>query len=205
MDGVLLDSEPLHHQVLNTVLAGEAAALSFDEYRPYIGTTLEYTWRDVIARRGLRGPLAGYMRRYDEGILEGYKRHSTLNPGVEALLNELTRRGIRPAVASSSQTLWVETCLETLGIRQHFEVVVTGEMVRHGKPDPEIYLLAAQRLGVDPARCLAIEDAPKGVLSARAAGMTVIGVRTPYTAHLTLEGAAEVIESLEAFPIERLS
>jgi beta-phosphoglucomutase len=205
MDGVLLDSEPLHHEVLNAVLAAEGCELSFEQYRPYIGTTLEYTWTDLIERLSLTGPIASYIARYDEGILEGYRRHSELAPGAYALLETLTRLGIRRAVASSSQTSWVETCLQTMGVRDFFEVVVTGEMVTRSKPDPEIYRLAATRLDVDPTRCLAIEDAPKGVLSARAAGMTVVGVRTPYTAHLPLEGAATIVDSLEAFPVGMLT
>jgi len=197
MDGVLLDSEPLHHDVLNGVLAAEGRMLSFDEYRPYIGTTLEYTWSDLIRRYSLTGPVEDYILRYDEGILESYRRHSVIAPGVRQLLNLLSERGIRRAVASSSRTSWVESALETLGIREDFELLVTGDMVTHSKPDPEIYLLAAGRLGVDAHSCLAIEDSPKGVASARAAGMTVIGVRTPYTSHLTLEGAAIVLDSLE--------
>src|SRR5215208_642893 len=204
MDGVLLDSEPLHHVVLNEVLAAEGRTLSFDEYRPYIGTTLEYTWSDLIHRYHLAGPVEDYILRYDEGILESYRRHSVLAPGVRALLDLLAAKGVRRAVASSSRTSWVEAALETLDIRRDFELLVTGDMVTHSKPDPEIYLLAAERLGVDPRRCLAVEDAPKGVAAARAAGMTVIGVRTPYTAHLTLEGAAVILDSLEEAAAELL-
>jgi beta-phosphoglucomutase-like phosphatase (HAD superfamily) len=77
-----------------------------------------------------------------------------------------------------------------------FDAIVSGDEASVGKPDPEIYLLAASRLEVDPTRCLAIEDAPNGVASARAAGMTVIGVRTPYTAHLTLDGVLQTVDSL---------
>ncbi len=204
MDGVLLDSEPLHHTVLDEVLAAEGRSLTFDEYRPYIGTTLEYTWNDIIRRFRLTGPVEDYILRYDEGILESYRRHSVLAPGVRRLLDLLTERGIRRAVASSSRTAWVEAALETLGIRRDFELIVTGDMVTHSKPDPEIYLLAAERLGVDPRRCLAIEDSPKGAASANAAGMTVIGVRTAYTAHLPLEGAAVVLDSLEQVTPELL-
>jgi HAD superfamily hydrolase (TIGR01509 family) len=199
MDGVLLDSEPLHHQVLNDVLAAEGHALTFADYRPYIGTTLEYTWSDLIRRLALRRPVSDYINRYDAAILEGYRRHSVIAPGAAALLETLQARDLRLAVASSSRTAWVEAALETLGIRRFFELIVTGDMVRHSKPHPEIYLLAARRLGVPPTRCLAVEDSPKGVLAARAAGMTVIGVRTAYTAHLSLDGAAVVLDSLEAF------
>jgi HAD superfamily hydrolase (TIGR01509 family) len=199
MDGVLLDSEPLHHIVLNEVLAAEGQTLSFEQYRPYIGTTLEYTWSDIVRRLALRGSVANYIEQYDAGILESYRRHSVIAPGVEALLEMLAARGLRLAVASSSRMSWVEAALETLGIRGCFELIVSGDMVQHSKPDPEIYLLAAQRLGVPPERCLAVEDSPKGAQSARAAGMTVVGVRTEYTAHFSLDGAVVVLDSLEQF------
>jgi HAD superfamily hydrolase (TIGR01509 family) len=204
MDGVLLDSEPLHHTVLNEVLAAEGQSLSFEQYRPYIGTTLEYTWGDIVQRLALRGSVAEYIAQYDAGILDSYRRHSVIAPGAKRLLALLADRGLRLAVASSSRTSWVEAALETLGIRRCFELLVTGDMVQRSKPHPEIYVLAAQRLGVPPDRCLAVEDSPKGVQSARAAGMTVVGVRTEYTAHLPLDGAAIVLDSLEHFPPELL-
>lgn len=199
MDGVLLDSEPLHHIVLNEVLASEGRQLSFEEYRPYIGTTLEYTWSDLIRRFDLKGPVDQYILRYDEGILESYRRHSVIAPGVRQLLDLLTEQRLRRAVASSSRTSWVEAALETLGIRAEFELIVTGDMVTHSKPHPEIYLLAADRLGIDPRRCLAVEDSPAGTTSASTAGMAVIGVRTEYTSHTPLAGAAIVLDTLEEF------
>lgn len=204
MDGVLLDSEPLHHIVLNEVLATEGKQLSFEEYRPYIGTTLEYTWSDVIRRFDLQGPIDRYILQYDEGILESYQQHSVIAPGVRGLLDLLTERGIRRAVASSSRTSWVEAALETLGIRADFELIVTGDMVTHSKPHPEIYLLAAERLRLDPRRCLAVEDSPAGTASATAAGMAVVGVRTEYTGGAPLSGAMVVLDSLEEFPAEML-
>jgi HAD superfamily hydrolase (TIGR01509 family) len=205
MDGVLLDSEPLHHVVLNEVLAAEGRHLSFDDYRPYIGTTLEYTWSDLIRRFHLTGPVEQYILRYDQGILESYHRHSVIAPGVRRLLDLLIERGIRRAVASSSRTSWVEAALETLGIRGDFELIVSGDMITRSKPDPEIYLLAAERLQLDPADCLAVEDSPKGAAAAATAGMTVVGVRTAYTAHLSLDGATVVLDTLEQFTPDLLA
>ncbi len=196
MDGVLLDSEPLHHAVMNRVLAPEQVVVSEDAYREYIGTTDEDTWRDLVACHRLPHPQAHYQAAYDTAIQEAYAAHSVANPGVRELLAGLARRGLRLAVASSSRTAWVQSALARLGIREAFSEVVTGDMVRRGKPDPEIYLLAAARLGLAPAQCLAVEDAPKGVRAAHDAGMRVIGLRTPYTAHLALPGAALVLDSL---------
>ncbi|MBI2761069.1 MAG: HAD family phosphatase [Chloroflexi bacterium] len=204
MDGVLLDSEPLHHIVVNDLLAEDGVSLDSEQYKAYLGTTLECTWQDIIHRYSLPRDIGHYVGRYDDAIIESYRRHSVPAPGAVALVAGLRARGLKLAVASSSRTAWVEMALEALGVRHQFDAVVTGDMVTQSKPDPEIYLLAAERLGVDPARCLAIEDAPKGVISARTAGMTVVGVRTEYTAHLTLEGADTVLDDLTQFDYDML-
>jgi beta-phosphoglucomutase-like phosphatase (HAD superfamily) len=91
-----------------------------------------------------------------------------------------------------------------LQLADAFGVVVTGDMVAHGKPDPEIYLKAANGLGLDPAYCLAIEDAPKGVQSAHRAGMTVVAVDTPYTAALEIPEACARIRTLAEFDLQWL-
>lgn len=199
MDGVLLDSEPLHRLVVNDLLAEHGVELTEELYSHYLGTTLEYTWEDLIHRFNLPGDIPFWAARYSDAIVESYRRNSVPSPGAVELVQELRARGLRLAVASSSRTGWVEVALEKLGVRGYFDQVVTGDMVTRSKPDPQIYLLAAERLGVDPRDCLAIEDAPKGVESAHAAGMTVIGVKTEYTAHLALPGAAVVLDDLTGF------
>lgn len=204
MDGVLLDSEPLHHLVVNDLLAEHGIAIDAELYKTYLGTTVEYTWSDLIRRFDLPHAVAYYRERYDVAILASYRQHSQPAAGAIALVAELRRRGLKLAVASSSRTEWVRTALDQLGFGTAFDQVVTGDMISRSKPDPEIYLLAAARLDVRPAGCLAIEDAPKGVASAAAAGMTVVGVRTSYTEHLALDGAAVVLDDLTRFPYSLL-
>jgi HAD superfamily hydrolase (TIGR01509 family) len=201
MDGVLLDSEPLHHVAVNAILAEEGVEIPLDEYLGYVGTTLEDTWEDVTRRYKLLRPYEYYRDRYDTEILAMYESRSELLPGAAWLVEELKARGKRLAVASSSRTAWVTACLTNLGLLDSFDAIVTGDMVAHGKPDPEIYLKAAERLGLPPERCLAIEDAPKGVESAVRAGMLVVAVDTPYTAHLETPGAVARISGLDRFDL----
>jgi HAD superfamily hydrolase (TIGR01509 family) len=204
MDGVLLDSEPLHHQAINSVLAEEGhSEISLAEYIRYLGTTAEYTWDDMVHRYGLERPWQYYLQRSDAAILEQYRLHSVIAPGVTTLLDLLKKEGLRLAVASSSLATWVEACLLTLGIGDYFDVVVTGDMVTAGKPDPAIYLLASQMLGAQPRECFAVEDSPKGIAAAVAAGMLTIAVETPYTrgeatgaAHVHLRSLVEFDRSL---------
>jgi HAD superfamily hydrolase (TIGR01509 family) len=185
LDGVLLDSEPLHHRAINEILHGDAhGSLSVEAYRRYLGTTDEYTWRDLVRRYDLPKPASYYSDRFDSLIVEYYRQFSEIAPGARELLEALKARGLPLAVASSSRIRWVVTCLAALGVRGYFDALVCGNMVRRSKPDPEIYLLAARRLGVPPAECFAVEDSPKGVASAVTAGMLTVAVDTPNTSGL---------------------
>jgi HAD superfamily hydrolase (TIGR01509 family) len=137
-----------------------------------------------------------YIARYDDMLVRVLREPHAPAAGVSALIARLRELGMRLAVASSSRTAWVEATIRSLGLADAFDVVVSGDDVERGKPDPAIYVLTAQRLGVAPERCMAIEDSPNGVQSARLAGMTVLGVRTEYTAHLHLDGVARTVDSL---------
>jgi HAD superfamily hydrolase (TIGR01509 family) len=196
MDGVLIDSEPLHFAVLTELLARAGHRYSRAENEQFIGTTSAAMFSTLIAQHGLAGTVAEYIARYDEALLDVLQQPHPPAPGVVALVQRLRELGTRLGVASSSRTLWVAATLRSLGLADAFDVVVSGDDVERGKPDPAIYVLTAQRLGVAPERCLAIEDSPNGVQSARAAGMTVLGVRTEYTAHLHLDGVARTVDSL---------
>ena len=205
MDGVLLDSEPLHHRAINEILAEEGhGGLPFGEYVAYLGTTVEYTWYGLIERYRLEHPFLYYRDRYDRLILEHYRQASEISEGVNWLIGELKARGLRLAVASSSRTEWVETCLAALDLRRHFDAIVTGDMVTRSKPDPEIFLTAAALVRTQPQDCLAFEDAPKGVAAARAAGMFTVAVATPYTAGQDTSQAHVCLRSLADFDLSEL-
>ena len=194
MDGVLVDGEPLHFEAVNELFAAEGRALSLDEYKPYMGT--KAGWTEMVRDFGLRHPAAHYAPQYREIILRQYREKAEPIDGATCLVLGLARNGVRIAVASSSARPWVEACLERIGLDNAFDHVVTGSEVAAGKPDPEIYLLAAQKLGVDAAHCLAIEDAPAGIESAKRAGMTCWAVRTEYTLGLDLGRPDRVFEEL---------
>jgi beta-phosphoglucomutase len=198
MDGVLLDSEPLHHRAVNQLLAEEGKGqLSKEEYVAYMGTTDDYTWRDLMRRFGLSGSFEDYRDRYDKTVLELYRTCSQAAPGVQRVLTAIRSLGWALAVASSSRREWVETCLMAIGVREEFDVVVTGDLVRRSKPDPEIFELAARCLGVSPQACLAVEDSPKGVAAALSAGMLTIAVSSDYASREETRLAHLQIDSLE--------
>jgi HAD superfamily hydrolase (TIGR01509 family) len=196
MDGVLLDSEPLHFRALETVLGLDDVPLRMAEFEEFIGTTTEAMFATLIARHQLPRSIAEYTGFYDKEILILLEQPHAAADGAVDLLSSARTLGLRVGLASSSRRLWIDATLRSIGLVDAFDAIVSGDEVTHSKPDPEIYLLAAQRLAVAPERCLAIEDSPNGAASAHRAGMTVIGVRTPYTAHLSLDGVLYAVDSL---------
>ncbi len=194
MDGVLVDGEPLHYAAVSALLAEDGVVFPLECYKTYMGT--KAGWTEFVETLSLPHPADHYRGPYNERVLASYRDVTEPLPGAMALVAALSRAGLPLAVASSSRRSWVAACLGRIGLADAFDVVVTGDDIEQGKPDPEIYWLAAELLGVSPERCLAIEDAPAGIESAHAAGMTCWAVRTDYTRDLALPNPERTVESL---------
>lgn len=196
MDGVLLDSEPLHYRALRDVLAGEGHEWTEKDNERLLGTTVADTFRIISQTVDLMRPHDDLIDIYNTEVLAILSGPLEPAPGLLHLLGRLRSHGVPIAVASSSLRDWIETTLGSLRIRAYFSIVVSGEDIKQGKPAPDIYLRTAELLDVPPVRCAAIEDAPNGIASAQAAGMRVIAVRTPYTVHLSLDAADYIVDGL---------
>ncbi|HEY5475326.1 MAG TPA: HAD family phosphatase [Tepidiformaceae bacterium] len=204
MDGVLVDGEPMHFAAVNQLLATEGKSISLERYKPYMGT--KTGWVDMIADFNLPGSREHYSALYRETMLASYRERSEALPGAVALVRALQAGHMPLAIASSSIRPWVEACLDRIGLLDAFDEIVTGSEVERGKPAPDIYLLTAERLGVEPRSCLVFEDAPAGIESAKNAGMVCWAVRTEYTRGLELPGPQRELESLVGVqPAEILS
>ncbi|MBN1656926.1 MAG: HAD-IA family hydrolase [Anaerolineae bacterium] len=195
MDGVVLDSMPDHLVTWQETLAPLGIDLTAEHLYPLEGVPTEPT-----ARR-LTEQFLGYAVPDQEARrLAGEKRERfrarfkpRLVEGMASLLHDLGGRGYRLALVTGSARSVVEESLVPTGVADLFEVIVTGDEVERGKPDPEPYGIAARRLGVDPERCLAVENAPLGIESARAAGMMCVALETTLPAErLAKAGAARV-------------
>jgi HAD superfamily hydrolase (TIGR01509 family) len=127
-----------------------------------------------------------------------------LLPGVEDVLDDAEALGLRIAVASSSSVGWVERWLTKHAIRERFGAVCGRDHVAHVKPAPDLYLLAAERLGIPPAACLVLEDSPNGMRAARAAGMRCVAVPNALTRQLALPEPDLVVSSLAERPLAEL-
>lgn len=195
LDGVLADTAASHFEAWQRLFASLGKGFDEGKFKRTFGLRNDAVLRDVL---GGVDPdqMEGLSRRKDElyrGLIEG--RLSPL-PGVQRLLHHLRGRGTKMAVVTSTARENVRLILGSLGLDGYFETVVSGEDVTRGKPDPQGFLLAAERLAVRPPGCLVIEDAPDGIEAGKRAGMRCVGVSTTHPA-ATLARADLVVASLE--------
>lgn len=197
-DGVLVDSEPISNRTLAEYLTelGYPTTLQ-DSYRDFMGTAA-HTVHDVIGARYRATLPEGFDELFHARVFAAFAAELTPVAGAAELLKELRRRGMPYCLASSAHHSWIRTALDLTDLREYHpeERIFSAQDVGVGKPAPDLFLHAARTLGVDPARCLVIEDSPNGVLAARAAGMDVYGY-TALTdpAKLTAAGATGLIGS----------
>ena len=119
--------------------------------------------------------------------MERYAKDTPLKPGVLPFLRELRRRKRKLAIATSNARPMVDAVLKAHGIASYFDAIVVGTDVEKGKPNPEIYLRAAERLGAEPSRCAVFEDLPEGIQAGQRAGMRVYAVEDSFSEPLRAE------------------
>lgn len=175
MDGVVVDSEPLHNKAWATLFAelghGDTHGLDFNNY---IGVTDRILVRDFLAATKLPVTYDELRPRKYNHLVRYLREHRPVFDELHSLLPDLHQR-YQLALATNSSHRLINVVMEISDLRDHFDVIISGEDIQNIKPDPEIYLTAAARLGVNPADCCAIEDSPTGITAAKAAGMTAIG------------------------------
>lgn len=199
LDGVLVDSEPVMFASTNSVLGLRDAVLERDDYDRCRGMG-EIEFFTLLAEKFGLDDAPSVMAR--ERVIDSLQRMAAqtmlpMNGALPALLS-LVGEGYRLAVASASRRPHVELVVEKLGIRRLMKAVVSLDDVSRGKPEPDLFLEAARRIGVQPARCLVVEDAVFGVQAAQRAGMASIALPPPGddgARHLEA-GALAALESL---------
>ena len=196
MDGVIIDSEPLHFELNRRIMRDFGLELPDETFHPYVGITNEQMWAELIDRYRLNTTVAELQEK--ESLLKP-EVFRDLQPikGIRELLANLKRDGIAIGLASSSVREFIEMVLEKLEIRGYFQAIVSGEEVERSKPEPEIFLRAAKLLNVKPADCVVLEDAMHGVIAAKRAGMKCIAFQNPNSGRQDLSRADKIVHTLE--------
>ncbi len=207
-DGLLADTETPDYEAWRRIYEAQGLHLPIALWAQNIGVAKGHDLHDF------HGPLAAHVGPgYDREATQTRKRESyqeavgrlTPMPGVLALLDALDEAQIPCVVASNSERAWVERVLEITGLTTRFRAIATADEVDRPKPAPDVYLLAAARLGVPPGHCAAFEDSPRGLAAAHAAGMFTVAVPTALTRHFAWEQAHHIVESLEHLTLDQLT
>ena len=186
MDGVLVDTERLGSLVLAEAGARQGCAMTQAQCEALLGVTMKTT------RAALEAWFPGidadrFLQDWYELMLVRVRRDGLpLKPHADETLRRLRQRGLKLALCTSNARRVVEEYLALAGWEDAFDQVVTGDMVQNSKPAPDIYLLGAQRLGLEPSACLGVEDSVNGVKAVRAAGLRCVMIPDvlPYTPEL---------------------
>jgi HAD superfamily hydrolase (TIGR01509 family) len=196
-DGTLVDSEPLARTAWEQALAPYDYVVSEADVDACVGLPFPRVHAYFAERAALPGADEMWTAFSAELFALIDTQLVTFDDAIGAA-RELRSRGVPVAVASSSPRERLHRTLGRAGLLQAFDVTVAGDEVTHGKPAPDMFLLAAERLGVDPASCVVIEDSPPGVQAGVAAGMVTLAVcRVPGT-EASLAAADRVVNTLTA-------
>ncbi|MGD9125908.1 MAG: HAD family phosphatase [Planctomycetia bacterium] len=198
MDGVLVDSYEAHLESWLVMARENGQSFTREHFDTVFGRTsfeiIAELWENCSFTQDEMLEMDDRKELIFRKILE---KDFPAMPGIKKLIPSLAEAGFRLAVGSSGPPENVEFVLNELGLKDHFDAVVTGRDVTRGKPDPEVFLTAAKKLSVDPSRCVVVEDAPPGISAAHAGGMQCIGLASTGRTPEMLSEAEKVVESLE--------
>ena len=207
-DGILVDSEPMHHRAFNEVLDPLGMAFPWKEYvETYMGFDDRDAFREAFRAKGIDlddTNLAKLVAAKSEAFLRGLRAGVTAYPGAVPLIETLSAAGTPLALCSGALRADIDPILAQLGVARRFGVIVSADDVRRSKPDPESYALAFRRLAETysssltvPGKSVAVEDTPAGIRSAKGAGLRVLAVTNSYGA-VELAEADWIVGSLES-------
>jgi beta-phosphoglucomutase len=202
MDGVLVDSVPFIREALVRTFAELGHTVHSDDFVPFIGTGERHMLSSVAARYGILIDVEPAARRAYAIYLNLIKGRLQALPGVYSFITKCRKRKLRLAVASSADEQKVEGNLREIGLSwETFDAVVSGSMVAARKPAPDVFLAAAERIGLPASDCLVVEDAVAGVAAARAARARCLALTTSYSAD-RLHDADWIAPNLSQVPEE---
>ena len=176
MDGLMIDSEPLSRQAWDEVLRPFGHKLTDEVQSQIIGRRFDESTATVKEAYNLPLSIEEIVKQKAEANDRLREKGVRVMPGLMPLQVEIARRGIPWAIATSSRRHHAEQTLKQLGLTEVCHAIAAGNEVENGKPEPDIYLLAAERLKIDPKDCLALEDSAPGCRAAVGAGMTVVAI-----------------------------
>jgi len=176
LDGVLADSEPWWNEIDAKLLAEYGAKYHGEYHREVLGVSYPIAVEFYKKKFGISEPTGELMKRRGEIATEFFANRVGLFPNARRVLEELRNMKLNLAVATSSVSASARPFLDRHQLTSFFDVIITGDEIERGKPEPDIYLRTAEKLGIAPAECLVIEDSLSGIAAAKAAKMRVAAI-----------------------------
>jgi beta-phosphoglucomutase len=204
LDGVLVSTDEFHFRSWQRLCAEEGFTFFDYEFNHKFRGVARLKCVEILLEAAGRNPTPSEMQeiaerknRYFNTLLESVTPDQLL-PGSLEMLRELNSRGIKTAIASNSRN--AKNIIVRVGISPYLDAIVDGDDITNCKPDPEAFLLAAQRLGLQPCECLVVEDAVAGIIAAEAAGMKALGIGD----RSMLPNACMLVRNLSEISIDQL-
>jgi HAD superfamily hydrolase (TIGR01509 family) len=197
MDGLMFNSEDVYTLTGTELLARRGHRFTRELKAEMMGLPAPLAFGAMIARHGLTEPWQELSVESNEIYLSLLHKHLAPMPGLMDLLDALEKAKLPKAIATSSVLSLVDECLAPYKLKPRFQFILTADDIVHGKPHPDIYLLAASRFGIDPKEMLVLEDSRNGCLAARAAGAYTVAVPGVHGEGLDYSMADMVLASLE--------
>ena len=207
MDGVLVDSNPFHVQKWIEFLHERGIPYNAEDLpKQVLGSRNDTAFRRFFGRDLAEGEIEKLSEDLEARFRAAFRPHAQPLLGLKTLMDECRAEGISLAVASSAMTKNVDFVVDTLKLRSYFASIVTGDDVSRPKPDPEIYIQAAERLTLAPAKCVAFEDSFVGIESAKRASMKCVAIASTFPAEeLRSQTQADlVVKNFEELSLARL-
>ncbi len=204
-DGVLVDSLEAHQQAWFELERRTKLGLTPEFIHATFGMTNPSIFRRLRGEAITEDEIRRYSDLKEECYRDVARGRIVLLDGMRPVLDALTARGVKLAIGSSGPRANLELTVTECGLDGRFAAIASLEDITHGKPDPQIFLVAAAKSGVEPIRSVVFEDAPVGIQAAKAAGMYAVGLTTTVpAAALEAAGADEVVANLVGYDVDRL-
>jgi beta-phosphoglucomutase len=203
MDGVLADTATHHLLAWQETFARRGIKFTEEDFKRGFGIRNDAIIKNTLGEQTTKAEIEAIAREKEATFRHIIGKDIKPLPGALELLKTLYDHGIRMAIASSTTIENIRLIVGSLGIARYFQAVITGHDVTEGKPSPQVFLLAARRLGAEPKNCIVFEDAVAGVKAAKSAGMYCVAVTNTHPKE-SLREADLIVDSLEMVTVEDL-
>jgi len=204
MDGVIVDTELIHNTAEKKVLNDIGIDITLEEIRKYAGAASNVWFKEILKKHNKVADVYELKEKKFRMVYKILKRNIPVVPGALELIGFLKENGLKLALASGAPKEFADFIVSNLDLNKEFDEIIGFGDYSNSKPDPELFLLASGKLGVDPKDCLVVEDSRLGVLAAKSAGMKCVGFANENSGNQDLSRADSIIDDLNQITLDMI-